>query len=153
MEQAILDRIIALSNGEKLDYDSTKIWVDLFMEQAREHPEHMAVAAENGSLSYGELDRLSDQLAAALIDQEGVQPDEFIAVRMGRVKEFHAAVLAIHKAGAAYMPIDLEYPPERVAYMMEDSGARLTLTEQSVVALLKADCPAKSWNMIVLKKG
>lgn len=141
MEQAILDRIIALSNGEKLDYDCTKIWVDLFMEQAREHPEHMAVAAENGSLSYGELDRLSDQLAAALIDQEGVQPDEFIAVRMGRVKEFHAAVLAIHKAGAAYMPIDLEYPPERVAYMMEDSGARLTLTEQSVAALLKVDCP------------
>ena len=142
MEQAILDRIIALSNGEKLDYDCTKIWVDLFMEQAREHPEHMAVVAENGSLSYGELDRLSDQLAAALIDQEDVQPDEFIAVRMGRVKEFHAAVLAIHKAGAAYMPIDLEYPTERVAYMMEDSGARLTLTEQSVVALLKADCPA-----------
>ena len=142
MEQSMLDRIIALSNGEKLDYDRTKTWVDLFMEQAREHPERVAVTAENGSLSYEELDRLSNRLAAALTEKESVQPDSFVAVRMGRVKEFHVAVMAIHKIGAGYMPIDLDYPPERVSYMMEDSGAELTLTEQSVAELLKDECKA-----------
>ncbi len=142
MEFNMPDRVIALSKGEELDYDRTKIWVDMFREQAREHPERTAVEAENGSLSYAELDRLSERLAAALIEREGVRPDEFVAVRMGRVKEFHVAVLAIHKAGAAYMPVDLDYPAGRVAYMMEDSGARLTLTERSVAALLKVDCPA-----------
>ena len=131
-----LERAIALSGGERLCYDSTKTWVDLFIEQARIAPGNTAVVAENGSLSYAELDRLSDRLARKLTDAEGVQPDEFVAVRMGRVKEFHVAVLAIHKAGAAYMPIDLEYPADRVAYMMEDSGARLTLTEQRVAGLL-----------------
>ena len=112
---------------------------DLFQEQVRLHPEHAAIVAENGCLSYAEPDRLSEKLAAALLEKEGIQPDEFIAVRMGRVKEFHVALLAIHKVGAAYMPIDLEYPPERVAYLMEDSGARLTLTEQIVAELLKED--------------
>ena len=141
MERKAFDRIIALSTGEHLDYNAAQTWVDLFLEQVHLRPEATAVVAENGRLSYEELDRLSDRLAAALVEREGVQPDEFIAVRMGRVKEFHVAVLAIHKAGAAYMPIDLEYPAERVAYMMKDSGARLTLTEQRVAALLKAESP------------
>ena len=130
--------IMALSAGEIFDYDRGQTWVDLFREQAGLHPDRIAVTAENGSLSYAELDRLSDHLAAALVEKENVQPDEFIAVRMGRVKEFHLAVLAIHKAGAAYMPIDLEYPQGRVDYMMADSGARLTLTEDRVAELLAA---------------
>ena len=131
-----VQRIIALSAGETLDYDRGQTWVDLFREQAGLHPDRTAVTAENGSLSYAELDRLSDRLAAALVEKAHVQPDEFIAVRMGRVKEFHLAVLAIHKAGAAYMPIDLEYPQARVDYMMADSGALLTLTEDSVAGML-----------------
>ena len=131
--------IMAVSAGEKLDYDRSMTWTDLFREQARLHPERTAVSAENGSLSYAELDRLSDRLAAALLKQEGVQPDEFVAVRMGRVKEFHLAVLAIHKAGAAYMPLDLEYPQGRVDYMMADSGARLTLTEERAAELLAGE--------------
>ena len=138
LEKELLERVTALSRGERLCYDSAQTWVDLFIKQARIAPGNTAVAAENGSLSFGELDRLSDRLARALAEAEGVQPDEFVAVRMGRVKEFHVAVLAIHKAGAAYMPIDLEYPAERVAYMMEDSGARLTLTEQRVAELLES---------------
>ena len=137
MDKATSERVIAQSRGERYSYDDTLTWVDFFAEQARANPEKTAVVAENGSLSYGELDRLSDRLASALVEQEGVQPDEFVAVRMGRVVEFHVAVLAIHKAGAAYMPIDLDYPVDRVAYMMEDSGARLTLTEQRVAELLK----------------
>ena len=137
MDSKALERILALSAGERMDYDPSQTWVDLYRHQVRICPEHPAVVAENGSLTYLELDRLSDQLAAALIEKEGVQPDEFIAVRMGRVREFHIAVLAIHKAGAAYMPVDLDYPADRVAYMMEDSGARLTLTEQSVAGLLE----------------
>ena len=141
MELIEFERVISLSTGEQLDYDPSQIWVVLFQNQVRLNPEHTAVVAENGDLSYAELDQLSDRLAAALIEKEDIQPDEFIAVRMGRVKEFHVAVLAIHKIGAAYMPIDLEYPSERVAYMMADSGARLTLTEQRVAELLDTDCP------------
>ena len=145
MDRKELERVITLSAGERMDYDPAQTWVDLFKSRVRTDPDHSAVEAENGTLSYLELDRLSDRLAAALIEKEGVQPNEFVAVRMGRVREFHIAVLAIHKAGAAYMPIDLEYPDDRVAYMMEDSGARLTLTEQRVAALLEEDGGTESF--------
>ena len=131
-----LRRIIALSGGEVFEYDREQTWADLFREQARLHPDRTAVSAENGELTYAELDRLSDRLAAQLAERENVRPDEFVAVRMGRVKEFHVAVLAVHKAGAAYMPLDLDYPQARVDYMMADSGARVTLTEARVTELL-----------------
>ncbi|MCR5650212.1 MAG: amino acid adenylation domain-containing protein [Lachnospiraceae bacterium] len=139
MDQKTLEQVITLSTGEILEYDTSETWIDLFCRQVRMDPGRTAVWAENGSLTYEELDRLSDRLAAALIEEKGVKPDDFVAVRMGRVKEFFPAVLAIHKAGAAYMPIDLEYPKDRVDYMMEDSGARLTLTEESAAELLKED--------------
>ena len=138
MDKNTLQHVLTLSQGERMSYDLSKTWVDLFREQASLHPERTAVSAENGSFTYGELDRLSDRLAARLI-AEGVERDSFVAVRMGRVKEFHLAALAIHKAGAAYMPIDLEYPEDRVEYMLSDSGAKLLLTEEKVAELLRAD--------------
>ena len=61
---------------------------------------------------------------------------------MGQVKEFHAAALGVHKAGLAYVPIDLEYPEERVQFMLEDSGASIILTEENVAEMLKT--PAAS---------
>ena len=79
-------------------------------------------------MTYSELDKLSDKIAAYLLS-EGVKKNEFVAVRLGRVKEFIAAVLGVHKAGAAYLPIDLDYPAGRVSYMLEDSEAKITLTE------------------------
>ena len=63
MEQRVFERVIALSTGQRLDYDASQTWMDLFLEQARLHPEKTAVVSENGSLSYAELDRLSDRLA------------------------------------------------------------------------------------------
>ena len=140
MDRKEIEQVIALSTGERLEYDCSQMWIDLFLEQVRLCPEHTAIVAENGSLSYAELDRLSDRLASALVERESVQPDEFVAVRKGRVKAFHVAVLAIHKAGVAYMPINLEYPPDRVAYMPEDSGARMSLTEKSVATIQGNDC-------------
>ena len=100
MDKNTLQHVLTLSQGERMSYDLSKTWVDLFREQASLHPERTAVSAENGSFTYGELDRLSDRLAARLI-AEGVERDSFVAVRMGRVKEFHLAALAIHKSGAA----------------------------------------------------
>ncbi|MBQ4483349.1 MAG: non-ribosomal peptide synthetase, partial [Lachnospiraceae bacterium] len=137
LDRKKLDEVLKLSRGEMLTYDETLTWVDLFKRQVEKHPEKKAVCAKNGSLSYEELDRKSDALAAALVEKEGVKPDEFVAVHMDREKEFFIAALGIHKAGAAYLPIDLESPPGRIAYMMENSGARLTLTKKNVSRLCR----------------
>ncbi|MBQ7463590.1 MAG: AMP-binding protein, partial [Lachnospiraceae bacterium] len=135
MNEKELEEVLSLSKGPELKYDESLTWLNLFEEQVKTDPGHIAVADEYGSLTYEELDRLSDELAAALVEDEKVMPDEFVAVRLDREKEFFVAVTAIFKAGAAYLPIDLTSPAGRISYMMHDSGARLTLTKKSVLRL------------------
>ena len=128
--------IAELSHGKELAYDRTKTFIDLFVHQAYRQPEHEAAADSAGILTYGELDRISDRLAAAL-GAMGIGNGSFVAVRMPRVKEFPAAVIGVMKAGAAYIPVDPEYPEDRISYMLEDSGAKLVLTEEKMAELLE----------------
>ena len=126
-----VQELLALSRGESLSYDTTKTWIDLFHEQVALHPDQPAVVDAEGSYTYRELDEASDAVAKYLLNK-GLPPDTFIAIRMDRSRLFMAAALGVHKASVAYVPIDLEYPAERVEYMMEDSEATLTLDEAAV---------------------
>ena len=139
------EKILSLSKGETLDYAKCGTWVDLFRSQSEKTPERNAVADSEGSFTYRELDRVSDSVAAYLLDN-GVKPNTFIAVKMGRSKLFLAAVLGIHKAGAAYLPIDADYPEERIAYMLEDSEASIVLTEDTVKIAISEYQNAKQIN-------
>ena len=130
--------LMALSKGDELAYDNTRTWLDLFKAQVAERPMAEAVADEHGSLTYAELDHASDQVACWLIDH-GVEPDNFVAVKMDRVKEFVVAFMGIHKAGAAFVPIDPAYPQERIAYIEEDAQAKVTLTEASMPEIFKTE--------------
>ena len=123
--------LLNLSRGETLTYDTTQTWIDLFKSQASLYPDHVAVVDAEGSYTYRELDAASDAVARYLI-AKGLQTDTFIAIRMDRSRLFMAAALGAHKASVAYVPIDLEYPAERVEYMMADSEATLTLDESAV---------------------
>ncbi len=128
--------MLARSTGETLTYDRNRTWIDLFLEAAAKDPDHIAVQDEASSLTYRELDEQSDRVAAYLVEND-VKPNTFVAVKMGRVKEFVTAVTGIHKAGAAYVPIDASYPEERIRYMLEDSKARVVLTEEVLEAVTK----------------
>ena len=114
-----LQKILEVSTGEKLNYDTSKTWLDIFKSQVAKTPENIAAADENSEISYKKLDELSDKVAAWLIEN-GVEENQFVAIRIGRVKEFMAAVIGIWKVGAAYLPIDLEYPEERINYMLNN---------------------------------
>ncbi|MBP5605536.1 MAG: AMP-binding protein, partial [Ruminiclostridium sp.] len=138
--------VLELSKGETLEYDKRGTWIDLFREQAEKTPERNAVTDSEGSFTYRELDRISDSIAAHLLDS-GVKPNTFVAVKMGRSKLFTAAVLGIHKAGAAYLPIDADYPEERITYMLEDSEANIVLTEDTVRAAINKYENAKPINL------
>ena len=129
---------MSISRGEKFSYDTSKTWIDLFKFQTEKNPSKIAVADENSEMTYSELDKLSDKIAAYLLN-EGVKENEFVAVRLGRVKEFIATVLGIQKIGAAYVPIDADYPADRVNYMMEDSEAKITITEELLQKISASD--------------
>ncbi|MGN1349932.1 MAG: amino acid adenylation domain-containing protein, partial [Anaerovoracaceae bacterium] len=128
-------RLGALGAGDTLEYNQEETWLDLFRAQAMAMPERCAVADEDGFLTYGELARQSDCIAQGLI-QRGVSPGSFVVLLTERRKEFLAAVLGIQKAGAAYVPVDPEYPQERKAYMVQDSCAALVLTDELIFTML-----------------
>ena len=125
------EKVLSISTGKTLDYDTTATWVDLFQQQAKARPDQVAVVDSTSQLTYRELDEKSDSLAHWLVSQ-GVKPDDFVAIKMDRVKEFLVAVLAAQKAGAAYVPIDVDYPEDRISYMIENSEAKVVLTEETV---------------------
>ena len=129
------EKVLRLSTGKKLDYDTSATWVDLFQQQAKARPDQVAVVDSTSQLTYRELDEKSDRLAHWLVN-EGVKPDDFVAIKMDRVKEFLVAVLATQKAGAAYVPIDADYPEDRISYMIENCEARVLLTEETVKDVL-----------------
>ncbi|HVR96706.1 MAG TPA: amino acid adenylation domain-containing protein [Thermoanaerobaculia bacterium] len=89
-------------------------------------PESVAVSCAGELLTYGELGRRARQLARRLRDL-GAGPDRTVAIAAERSLEMMVGLLAILEAGGAYVPLDLSYPPERLAFMLEDSGASLLL--------------------------
>ncbi|HEU0301681.1 MAG TPA: amino acid adenylation domain-containing protein, partial [Longimicrobium sp.] len=112
-----------------------------FREQAARTPDAVAVAFAGRALSFAELDAWSDRLSHVLRGR-GVGTEGRVAVCLERSPELVAALLAVLKAGAAYVPLDPGYPPERLAWVLEDCGAALLLTDASLAAGLDASVPA-----------
>ncbi|MFD5425265.1 amino acid adenylation domain-containing protein [Streptomyces sp. NPDC127084] len=94
-----------------------------FARQARRTPDATALVHEAGHTTYAELDARAEALAGRLLAQ-GVTPGSVVAVAVPRSAETLAALLGVLKAGAAYLPVDVDYPADRVRYLLEDSGAR-----------------------------
>ena len=105
-------------------------------------PDAPAVSCEGSVWSYGELNRRANRVAHTLI-AAGVGPDVLVGICLDRSLDLVVAILAVLKAGGAYLPIDLSYPAERLAFMLADAQAPLLLTEKKLVSSLPAH-PART---------
>ena len=132
------ERIVKLCAGKDIDVDLSKTFANLFTEQAQRTPDAPAVVDNESQFTYGEMERYSNALARRLIDF-GVKLDDFVCVMLDRKKEFPLSVLAIHKAGAAYTPLDFEYPNERLSYMLENSESKVLITSHDVLEAKQAE--------------
>ncbi|MEU8797701.1 amino acid adenylation domain-containing protein [Spirillospora sp. NPDC048819] len=110
----------------------------LFEAQAAARPDAPAVTFDGVSWTYGEVNAKANRLAHRLIE-EGVGPEQFVALSLPRSADLVVAVLAVLKAGAAYLPIDPDYPEDRVAYMVEDAEPALTLGPDDLDATGRPD--------------
>lgn len=133
-KRALLD----LSQGPRKDYASDLCVHQQFEAQAARTPDAKAVVFKSTSLTYRELDARANQIANTLISK-GVEPGDFVAVCVRRSTDLVAALLGVMKAGAAYVPMDPSYPRDRLAIMLEDSGAKVVLTGASLAKSLAFD--------------
>jgi amino acid adenylation domain-containing protein len=112
----------------------------LFEAQAARTPDAVAVIAAEGALTYRELDALSDRLARRLVAL-GAGIDSRVGLLLERSPEMVVALLGVLKAGAAYVPLDPDYPAQRVAAMLEDAQVVAVLAQQRLADRLPAGAP------------
>jgi amino acid adenylation domain-containing protein len=105
----------------------------LFEAQAARTPHAIALVHEGGTTTYAELDARAGALARGLASR-GVGRETRVALLAGRSPDMVAGMLAVLKAGASYVPLDPSYPPERLAYLLEDSGAALVVVQDGLAA-------------------
>ncbi|MFE9774066.1 amino acid adenylation domain-containing protein [Streptomyces sp. NPDC005931] len=112
----------------------------LFQSRAAAAPDAVALVTESATLTYGELNTAANRLAR-LLTERGAGPGQLVALALPRSAELVTAMLAVAKAGAAYVPVDPGYPAERIAFMMADSRPVLTVTTEALAGRLPADSP------------
>jgi len=140
-----LDRVCLLSEDERprilLDWNDTSHEIDdlalpeMFERQVIATPDAIAVISGSQSLSYRELDARANRLAQHLRTL-GIAPDARIGLCLDRSIDLLVGIVGIVKAGAAYLPLDPSYPPDRLAYMIEDTGAEIIVTHSGLLSAL-----------------
>ncbi|WP_328928131.1 non-ribosomal peptide synthase/polyketide synthase [Streptomyces sp. NBC_00190] len=140
LDEEVTGRIPLLTEAESAtitgDWNDTsrhcppRLLPELFAEQAARTPEALAVVTEDTSLTYRELDERANRFAH-LLQQHGVRPDTVVAVSLPRGIDLVVSLLAVVKAGGAYVAVDPAYPADRIAYMLGDSGARLLISDRA----------------------
>ncbi len=125
-------------NDTKADYPKNKCVHRLFEEQVKRTPDKTAVIACDKTLTYDELNKLSNRIANTLIDK-GIVNGDIIAFSLPRRSYLIATMFGILKSGAAYMPLDPDYPQDRIDYMLSDSNAKLFITKDNISDYISDD--------------
>jgi amino acid adenylation domain-containing protein len=128
-------------------FSSGRLVPQLISDYATRDPEHVALVGESMQFTFGELDAKTDALAHHL-RALGIVANTVVAVYMRRSPLAVVAALAVLKAGGAYLPIDSNYPVERVSFILSDSRAPVVISESTIAGKL----PAGDWQLILLDR-
>lgn len=125
-------------NDTNAKYTMDKVIHELFEEQVERTPDNIAVVFDGMQLTYEELNKRANSLAQTL-REKGVKPDSIVAMIMECSLEMIVGIIAILKAGGAYLPIDPEYPEDRIKYTLEDSKPNIVLTQLKYIGNIKVN--------------
>lgn len=113
-------------NNVELPY---KTIIDLFTEQALKSSDELALVFNSNKLNYGELDKISNQLANYLLSNQNVANGDLVGIMLDRSEWLIISILGILKTGAAYIPIDIEYPKTRIDFILNDSKCKVVIDQ------------------------
>ncbi|MEZ4692391.1 MAG: AMP-binding protein, partial [Ignavibacteria bacterium] len=122
-------QILSEFNGKVVDYPKDKTIFELFEEQVQKTPDSIAVVFEDKTLTFKELDEKSNQLAHYL-QSKGVKIETFVPICLERSLEMIIGLFGIMKSGGAYVPVDPEYPQERINFLLEDTSASIVVSRK-----------------------
>ncbi|MEC0599321.1 amino acid adenylation domain-containing protein [Bacillus spizizenii] len=122
-------KLVAEFNQTELPYSKEKTLQKLFEEQVEKTPEAVALEYNGESLTYRELNKRANRLARAL-REKGVKSNDIVPILVRRSFHLITGILAILKSGSCYLPLDPDYPVDRINYMLKDSKSRLLLTDK-----------------------
>ncbi|HEV2964525.1 MAG TPA: amino acid adenylation domain-containing protein, partial [Candidatus Angelobacter sp.] len=125
------NKLVEELNRTELEYDQQQCLHELIEKQGKIRPESAAIIGGEARLSYAELNARANQVARHLV-RLGVCQEDLVGVCMRRSPAMVVAMLGIWKAGAAYVPLDPQYPEERLWFMLEDANAGIVITEESL---------------------
>ena len=127
-------RVLAGWNDTRREFAADCIH-ELFERQAERTPDNVAIACDGHALTYAELNRRANRLARGL-QRSGLERGAPVGLCVGRSAQMMVAVLAVLKAGGAFVPLDPSYPTERLEFMLKDSGARIVVLERATASRL-----------------
>ncbi|MBD2199778.1 MULTISPECIES: non-ribosomal peptide synthetase [Calothrix] len=145
-------QLLQPSHNTEITYPVDEFIHELFAQQVEKTPDAVAVVYENQQLTYQELNAKANQLAHYLRSL-GVKPEVLVGICIERSLEMVIGLLAILKAGGAYIPLDPNYPQQRLEYILEDTQASVLLTQASLLELLPQHqgqivCLDSDWHLI-----
>ena len=118
-------------NKAPFSYPQNKDLIELFKEIVRKKPDNIALSFENEKITYSKLDKLSDNLAH-ILKKYNISYEEPVGIFLDKSIEMIVSILAILKVNGAFLPIDIEYPEDRISYILKDANARITLTTSNL---------------------
>ena len=130
-------RVVREFNETSSAYPSDKSIIELFEEQVKKSPEAPAVLFEKEKLTYKELDERSNQVAHYL-RSKGVKQGTLVPLCIERSASLMVGILGVLKAGCAYVPIDPEYPEDRIRFMLKDTGSNIIISSRECAEKLPA---------------
>ena len=124
------------ANDNAVEFDRSLTVVGLFREQVRLHPDKTAIVFRDKTLTYSQLDDYSERLAR-LLASEGITREVPVGIMVKRCELFPVCTFAVLKAGGGCQPLDSNYPPERLLYMLEDSGAPVVIADDDLAPIIE----------------
>ena len=136
LDDADYQKLIYSWNETDKPYPADKTIIELFESQVVSSPESIAIVFEDTKLTYQQLNDRANQLATFLRDNYQIKGDDLVALCLNRSENILIAILGVLKAGAAFVPMDPSYPEDRINFILDDTKARVLLTNAEVAPLL-----------------